>query len=121
MTGDPAKLPVNFLGLFGPNGPMPVHITEYARERQLNAHDPTLVGFLDLFHHRILSLFYRAWAVNQKAADLDRPKDARFPDLYRHILWDRHRVIARPRCSSRQREALLLRSPRLQDATRRGT
>ena len=77
--GRPAKLSVNFLGLFGPNGPMPVHITEYARERQLNAHDPTLVSFLDVFHHRILSLFYRAWAVNQKAADLDRPKDARFP------------------------------------------
>jgi type VI secretion system protein ImpH len=75
----PAKLSVNFLGLFGPNGPMPVHITEYARERQLNAHDPTLTSFLDVFHHRVLSLFYRAWAVNQKAVDLDRPKEARFP------------------------------------------
>jgi type VI secretion system protein ImpH len=75
----PAKLSVNFLGLFGPNGPLPIHITEYARERQLNAHDPTLTAFLDVFHHRILSLFYRAWVVNQKAADLDRPKQARFP------------------------------------------
>jgi type VI secretion system protein ImpH len=75
----PAKLSVNFLGLFGPNGPIPLHITEYARERQRHAHDPTLVEFLDVFHHRILSLFYRAWAVNQKAADLDRQKTARFP------------------------------------------
>jgi type VI secretion system protein ImpH len=77
--GRPAKLSVNFLGLFGPNGPIPLHITEYARERHRHAHDPTLTGFLDVFHHRILSLFYRAWAVNQKAADMDRPKDARFP------------------------------------------
>ncbi|MFZ0709303.1 MAG: type VI secretion system baseplate subunit TssG, partial [Terrimicrobiaceae bacterium] len=33
----PAKLSVNFLGLFGPNGPIPLHITEYARERQRHA------------------------------------------------------------------------------------
>ena len=77
--GHPAKLAVNFLGLFGPNGPIPLHITEYARERQRHAHDPTLTGFLDVFHHRILSLFYRAWAVNQKAVDMDRPNEARFP------------------------------------------
>ncbi|HEY5707591.1 MAG TPA: type VI secretion system baseplate subunit TssG [Terrimicrobiaceae bacterium] len=78
-AGRPARLSVNFLGLFGPSGPMPLHITEYARERLLNAHDPTLAAFLDVFHHRILSLFYRAWAVNQKTADMDRPKNARFP------------------------------------------
>ena len=56
-----------------------MHITEYARERHHNAHDPTLTAFLDSFHHRILSLFYRAWVVNQKAVDLDCPKEARFP------------------------------------------
>jgi type VI secretion system protein ImpH len=77
--GRPPKLSVNFLGLFGPNGPIPLHITEYARERQRHAHDPTLMEFLNVFHHRILTLFYRAWAVNQKAADLDRQKTARFP------------------------------------------
>ena len=75
----PAKLSVNFLGLLGPNGPIPLHITEYARERLRHAHDPTLARFLDVFHHRILSLFYRCWATNQKAVDMDRPKEARFP------------------------------------------
>ena len=78
-SGDhPAKLWVNFLGLFGPNGPMPFHVTEYALDRKLNAHDNSLVGFCDVFHQRILSLFYRAWAVNQKSVDLDRPEDSRF-------------------------------------------
>ncbi len=74
----PAKLFVNFVGLFGPNGPLPLHITEYAHDRLTNARDGTLVGFCDIFHQRTLSLFYRAWAVNQKSADLDRPEDSRF-------------------------------------------
>jgi type VI secretion system protein ImpH len=74
----PPSLFVNFLGLFGPNGPMPLHLTEYAHDRQRNAHDGSLVGFCDIFHQRLLSLFYRAWAVNQKSVDMDRPRESRF-------------------------------------------
>jgi type VI secretion system protein ImpH len=74
----PPKLLVNFLGLFGPNGPMPLHISDYARERKRQVRDGTMTAFFDIFHHRILSLFYRAWAVNQKSVDMDRPRDARF-------------------------------------------
>lgn len=74
----PSRLYLNFLGLFGPNGPLPLHITEYARDRQFNARDGTLVGFFDVFHQRLLSLFYRAWAVNQKSVDMDRPEESRF-------------------------------------------
>src|ERR1700730_19422303 len=60
---------VNFLGMFGPNGPLPQHLTDSARDRLRNAHDPTLVRFMDVFHHRMLSFFYRAWAVNEKSVD----------------------------------------------------
>lgn len=69
---------VNFFGLFGPNAPLPPHITEYVLERELHAKDPTITAFLNIFHHRLISFFYRAWAVNQKALDLDRPADQRF-------------------------------------------
>jgi type VI secretion system protein ImpH len=65
-------------GLFGPNGPLPIHLTEFARER-LRAHgDRTFVRFCDLFHHRFTLLFYRAWADTQATASLDRPDDERF-------------------------------------------
>lgn len=74
----PHELFVNFMGLFGPNGPLPLHITDYTRDREANAKDETITAFLNIFHHRILSLFYRAWAVNQKAVDLDRAETARF-------------------------------------------
>ena len=79
-AGDAGKLHlyVNFTGLLGPNGPMPLFVTEFAHDRQHNGHDNTMVAFFDIFHQRLLSLFYRAWAVNQKSVDLDRPKDSRF-------------------------------------------
>ena len=35
-------------------------------------------AFLNVFHHRLISFFYRAWAANQKALDLDRTNDQRF-------------------------------------------
>jgi len=72
------KLFVRFFGLLGPNGPMPLHVTEYACERVLHYHDRTLPVFLNVFHHRLISFFYRAWADNQKALDLDRNVDQRF-------------------------------------------
>ncbi|HEY1789644.1 MAG TPA: type VI secretion system baseplate subunit TssG [Verrucomicrobiae bacterium] len=73
-----AKLFVRFFGLFGPNAPLPPHLTEYAHERTLHHGDRTFTAFLDVFHHRLTSFFYRAWAANQKTVDLDRPDDERF-------------------------------------------
>jgi type VI secretion system protein ImpH len=70
--GKPPKLLVNFMGLLGPNGPMPLHMTAYVWDRLRNHRDPTLVRFLDLFNHRMIALFYRAWAHNQQALGLDR-------------------------------------------------
>jgi type VI secretion system protein ImpH len=77
-NGAPARLWVRFFGLFGPHGPLPIHLTEYARRRQEQERDPTFAHFADVFHHRLLLLFYRAWADAQPAVDYDRPDDARF-------------------------------------------
>lgn len=62
------------LGMLGPNGPLPIHVTEIAREREEHRRDPTLSNFLDIFHHRALTILYRAWASAQSAASLDRPE-----------------------------------------------
>jgi type VI secretion system protein ImpH len=75
--GRPSRLYIRLFGLFGPNGPLPLHITEYARERY-RAGDPTLSRFLDLLHHRFVTLFYRAWAQAQPHVNRDRPKEDRF-------------------------------------------
>lgn len=66
------------LGMLGPNGPLPLHVTEMARDREEGRRDATLVEFLDIFHHRYFTLLYRAWASAQAAAGLDRKDDERF-------------------------------------------
>lgn len=74
----PPRLGVRFFGLLGPNGPMPLHFTEFVRERRHNHGDSAAAHFLDIFHHRMLTLFYRAWAQNQPVVHADRPQDDRF-------------------------------------------
>jgi type VI secretion system protein ImpH len=79
--GVPPRLSIHGFGLFGPNGPLPLHLTEYARDRARNHDDPALMAFADLFHHRLALLFYRAWADAQATVSLDRGAGARF-DAY---------------------------------------
>jgi type VI secretion system protein ImpH len=78
QDGAPPRLQVRLFGLLGPNGPLPIHITEYARHRLRHSGDPTLSRFLDLFHHRFIALFYRAWAQAQPHVNRDRPDLDRF-------------------------------------------
>jgi type VI secretion system protein ImpH len=78
VEGRPDRLLVHFFGLFGPDGPLPLHLTEYARDRRRNHNDPTFQKFADLFHHRLLSLFYRAWAEVRPTVSFDRPDEDRF-------------------------------------------
>ncbi len=72
-AGKTPRLQVRLFGLLGPNGPLPLHITEYVRERLRNADDPTLSRFLDMLQHRFIALFYRAWAQAQPHIGRDRP------------------------------------------------
>jgi len=76
-----ARLAVNFFGLLGANGPLPTHITEYVRDRLRHGGDATLLAFLDVFHHRMLALFYRARAVAEPVISLDRAEADRFSDF----------------------------------------
>lgn len=71
---------VRFTGLTGPNGPLPLHLTEFARDRLRNHGDRTFLRFLDTFHHRIFAMFYRAWADAQPTVSLDRPDQDPFGD-----------------------------------------
>ncbi len=65
-------------GLFGPNGPLPLHLTEYARERIAHHQDKSLSAFADMFHHRLTLLFFRAWADAQPTVTQDRSDNRRF-------------------------------------------
>ncbi len=74
----PPRLRQHFFSYIGPNGPLPVHLSDFIRERSLNHGDPTWLAFLDSFSHRFSLHFYRAWAQSRPAVALDRPGEDRF-------------------------------------------
>jgi type VI secretion system protein ImpH len=58
----PAEMTVSFFGLHGPAGALPQHYTSHLMERcHVRNSDFTMRDFFDLFNHRAISLFYRAW------------------------------------------------------------
>ena len=57
--GKKPRLVVNFLGLAGAHGPMPPPITDLIMER-CRVGDTALRDFLDLFNHRLISLYCQA-------------------------------------------------------------
>jgi len=65
------EIRLRFTGLLGPNGPMPAHLTEYVMDRTRHGSDHTLEAFLNIFHHRFYTLFFRAWALNQPTVDFE--------------------------------------------------
>lgn len=68
----PGRLTNRFFGLFGPQGPLPLHLTEHARARLRHHRDPTFVEFGNMLTHRLMTLLYRAWRTGQPAPSFDR-------------------------------------------------
>ena len=65
-------------GLFGPNGALPLHLTEVAYERRRQYNDPAIHEFINMFQHRFIALFYRAWADADPTTNFERPAADRF-------------------------------------------
>ncbi len=59
LESGPLELQAQFFGLVGAVGVLPLHYTELVLRRE-HLKDASLRDFLDVFHHRALSLFYRA-------------------------------------------------------------
>lgn len=75
-TGVPAIV-VNFMGLTGPQGALPLYYTEMILER-LRAKDHAIRAFFDIFNHRMISLFYQAWEKYRFTISYERGERDRF-------------------------------------------
>ena len=86
----PFEVTVPFTGLTGPAGALPQHYTSLLIERvhQRNK-DFAMQEFFDLFNHRIISLFYRAWEKYQFPIGYERSlkDDIRQNDLFTTSLF----------------------------------
>lgn len=78
----PVRMTAAFFGLTGPQGVLPHVYTEYAAAR-LRSKDAAFTDFLDLFHHRAISLMYRVWQRSHVAAAYENGRDDR---MFEHLL-----------------------------------
>jgi type VI secretion system protein ImpH len=72
---DRVLLTTTFLGLYGSDSPLPYAYVEHVAQIALEPQGERVRAFLDILHHRLLSLLYRAWRkyrpAPQRAGKLD--------------------------------------------------
>jgi type VI secretion system protein ImpH len=71
---DRTEMLVNFMGVIGVSGVLPVQYTELALDR-IRRRDTSMWAFLDIFTHRAVSLFYRAWGKYRFPVNYERGND----------------------------------------------
>jgi len=81
-VGASARVTVANLGLLGPEGPMPLHLTRWVLDRLSQrwftgadaeqTSDTTFVDFVNILQHRMMALYYRAWADAHPAVQVER-------------------------------------------------
>lgn len=65
---------INFMGMIGINGVLPIHYTELGMSRARYG-DHTFASFMDIFTHRAVSLFFKAWEKYRFPVQYERGKD----------------------------------------------
>src|SRR5262249_52742051 len=82
---------VAFMGMTGPSGVLPRHYTELMLRLDREVKGPerrALREWLDLFNHRMISLFYRAWEKYRFYIPYERGEyNAREPDAFTRCLF----------------------------------
>lgn len=87
----PARVTVANLGLMGPEGPMPLHMTRWVLDRlsqrwfagadARQTSDTTFVDFVNILQHRMIALFYRAWADAHPGVQVERAVGGRIRSM----------------------------------------
>jgi|LakMenEpi03Aug12_release.lakeMendotaPanAssembly.Ray.scaffolds.fasta_scaffold13796_5 type VI secretion system protein ImpH len=80
------ELEVSFFGLFGASGALPKHYSLLILDR-IKQKDYALRDFLNIFNHRLLSLFYRAWEKHHFPISFETATRLKDKDRVQQVLW----------------------------------
>jgi type VI secretion system protein ImpH len=85
--GAPARVTVSVIGLLGPEGPLPLHLSRWVLDRLSQrwfaagidgaTADSTFLDFANMMQHRMIALYYRAWADQTPSVQAERTKGGR--------------------------------------------
>lgn len=88
--GNAPVMTVAFLGLSGAQGPLPLSYSEEVIARNAKK-DTALAAFFDIFNHRLVSLFYRAWEKHHFPISFERERTSALPvkeESFTNYLFD---------------------------------
>ncbi len=91
QKNDILNVDIKGFGLFGPNGALPIHISEQIYERRIHQKDHTFNDFVDIFHNRLIALFYKSWRDAQDIVSLEGKDAWHFSRFIASILGLEHR------------------------------
>lgn len=80
------KVDIKGFGVFGPNGALPLHISEKIYEKKLHQKDQIFNDFVDIFHNRLIALFYKSWRDAQAVISMDQQDDWHFSRFIASII-----------------------------------
>jgi type VI secretion system protein ImpH len=111
----PARVALHSIGLMGPEGPLPLHLTRWVLDRLSQRWhaaggegviaDTTFADFADLLQHRMLALHYRAWADARPEVQGERPDDGRIGALVSALAGLGLPGVDDPHAAARRRHA----------------
>jgi type VI secretion system protein ImpH len=80
------EVQVTFMGLVGPSGVLPRPYTELLLERHIQYRDDAAHAFLDVFSHRMTTLFYEAWQKYKFYIEYERNGTSDFDRYLLHLV-----------------------------------
>jgi len=93
--GAPPNVSVNVIGLLGPEGPMPLHLTRWVMQRLSNRwfageseramSDTAFLDFCNMLQHRAMALYWRAWADNRSDVQVSNADGGQVTALLRSL------------------------------------
>ncbi|MCP4178915.1 MAG: type VI secretion system baseplate subunit TssG [bacterium] len=89
---DAIEIVTNFVGLLGSNGIMPFVFTEEVLN-QIRKKNLSLLDFLNIFHHRLISFLYKAWAINVQIVSYEKGKYDHFSKYLYSLIGNNYDLV----------------------------